>query len=60
MTDTFTITVDDAKAQRWFGELTRRGRDLSGLMADIGEALWNPRRRASTPASDQTALPGRR
>lgn len=37
--DTFTITVDDARAQRWFGELLRRGSDLSGLMDDIGEAL---------------------
>ena len=39
MTDTFTITVDDAQALRWFGELIRRGSDLSGLMDDIGEAL---------------------
>ncbi len=39
MTDTLQITVEDAQVQRWFGELVRRGTDLSGLMADLGEAL---------------------
>lgn len=39
MTDQLTIQVDDAKAQRWFGELLRRAQDLSGLMRDIGEAM---------------------
>lgn len=39
MTDTLTILVEDTQVQRWFGELVRRGSDLSGLMADLGEAL---------------------
>lgn len=39
MTDTLLIEVDRARADRWFAELIRRGTDLSGLMADIGEAL---------------------
>lgn len=39
MTDRIIIEVDDAKAQRWFGELLRRGADLSPLMAEIGENL---------------------
>lgn len=39
MTDKLVIEVDAARAERWFGELLRRGRDLSGLMRDIGEAL---------------------
>lgn len=39
MTDTLQITVDDAQVQRWFGELIRRGSDMSGLMAEIGENL---------------------
>ena len=37
--DTLVISVDDAQLQRWFGELIRRGQDMSGLMGDIGEAL---------------------
>lgn len=36
---TFTIKVEDTQLQRWFGELIRRGQNLSGLMGDIGEAL---------------------
>lgn len=39
MTDNLVIQVDDAKAQRWFAELVRRGRDLTELMLDIGEEL---------------------
>ena len=39
MTDTFTIKAEDEQLQRWFGELIKRGSNLSGLMADIGEAL---------------------
>lgn len=39
MTDTLTITVDDTQVQRWFGELIRRGSDMSGLMVEIGENL---------------------
>lgn len=39
MTDQLTITVDARQAERWFGEMLRRGRDLSGLMLDIGERL---------------------
>lgn len=39
MTDQLVIQVDQAKAQRWFGELLRRGQDPSGLLADIGEKL---------------------
>jgi hypothetical protein len=38
MTDTLQITAEDAQVQRWFGELVRRGTDLSGLMADLGKA----------------------
>lgn len=38
-TDTLVISVDDAQLQRWFGELIRRGQDMSGLMDEIGEAL---------------------
>lgn len=33
------IEVDRAKADRWFGELLRRGQSLAGLMKDIGETL---------------------
>jgi len=33
------IEVGRAKADRWFGELLRRGQSLAGLMADIGETL---------------------
>ena len=39
MTDRLVIEVDDAQAQRWFGQLLQRGSDLSGLMLDIGELL---------------------
>ena len=39
MTDRIVIQVDDDKAQRWFGELTQRSSDMSGLTADIGELL---------------------
>ena len=39
MTDTLTILVDDTQVQRWFGELLRRGQDMTGLMADVGEYL---------------------
>jgi len=35
----FTIEVDDAQAQAWFGELLKRGSDLAPLMRDIGEIL---------------------
>ena len=31
------LAIDDAQAQRWFGQLLERSNDLSGLMADIGE-----------------------
>lgn len=33
------IDVDASRAERWFSELLRRGRDMSVLMRDIGEAL---------------------
>lgn len=33
------IEVDDERAQRWFGELVRRGQQTAPLMADIGELL---------------------
>ncbi|MDO5625019.1 MAG: phage virion morphogenesis protein [Pseudomonadota bacterium] len=39
MTQPFQIIVDDEKAQRWFGELLRRGSDLRPVMDDIGEML---------------------
>lgn len=39
MADTLTILVDDAQAQRWFGQLLARGSNMTGLMADIGEYL---------------------
>ena len=39
MTDTILIQVEAERAERWFGELLRRSADLTGLMADIGEAL---------------------
>lgn len=39
MTDRFLITVDDARAQRWFGQLITRGADLTGLMEQIGDML---------------------
>lgn len=39
MADFLKIEVDAAKAEQWFGELQRRGQDLSPLMADIGEGL---------------------
>lgn len=51
------IEIDDAQAQRWFGELLARGRDLSGLMDDIGETLLEStwRRFATGTAPDGTA-----
>lgn len=39
MADFLKIEVDAAKARAWFGELQRRGQDLSPLMRDIGEGL---------------------
>jgi len=39
MADALLISVDAAKAHAWFGRLLERSRDLSGLMADIGETL---------------------
>lgn len=56
MGDAFLISVDDAKAQAWFGRLLERSRDLSGLMADIGEALTEStqRRFATGTAPDGT------
>lgn len=35
----FVITVDSAQADHWFAKLLERSSDLTGLMADIGEAL---------------------
>ncbi len=51
MTEPFIITVDDAQARRWFGELLARGSDLTGLMRDIGDALVT-----STQARFQTGI----
>lgn len=39
MADFLKIEVDAAKTLVWFGELQRRGTDLSPLMRDIGEVL---------------------
>lgn len=57
MTDRFVIEVDQARADAWFGELLRRGADLGGLMADIGETLTEStqKRFAAGVAPDGTA-----
>ena len=56
MADFLKIEVDDAKARAWFGELQRRGQDLSPLMRDIGEVLTEStqRRFATGIAPDGT------
>lgn len=39
MTDKLVLSVDSARAERWFGKLVERSSSLAGLMTDIGEAL---------------------
>lgn len=39
MTDRVIIEIDDAQAQRWFGQVIARGLDMRGLMDQIGENL---------------------
>ena len=39
MSDTILIQIEAERADRWFGELLRRGQGLGGLMEDISETL---------------------
>lgn len=57
MTEPLTITVDDAAAQRWFGELQRRGADLTPLMRDIGEVLTESSQRRFSTGIDPDGVP---
>lgn len=57
MSDTLIITVDDAQAQRWFGELIQRGRDMSGLMRDIGEVLTESTQRRFATGTGPDGVP---
>lgn len=57
MTDTVTITLDDAAIQAAFDRLTRIGRDTSPMMAEIAEHLLESTQRRFDSGTDPDGVP---